>query len=96
MRAYKFEPQPDEGDTNNSETLDHAMLVRTRAPAPHHGPRVTNRARPARPAFVASLTNTVLSCTAALSTAILSCTAVLSCAAVLSCTAVLSCAAVLS
>tara|TARA_B100000780_G_C20824609_1_gene327621 strand:- start:83 stop:205 length:123 start_codon:yes stop_codon:yes gene_type:complete len=31
MRAYKFEPQPDEGDTNNSETLDHAMLVRTRS-----------------------------------------------------------------
>ena len=27
MDAYKLEPQP--GDTNNSETLDHAMLVRT-------------------------------------------------------------------
>ena len=27
MDAYKLEPQP--GDTNNSETLDHAMLVST-------------------------------------------------------------------
>jgi len=26
MNASKLEPQPCEGDTNNSETLDHAML----------------------------------------------------------------------
>ena len=51
MDAYKLEPQP--GDTNNSETLDHAMLVRPhtfparrahqepRALSPHsHGLRV--------------------------------------------------------
>ena len=29
MDASKLEPQPYEGDTNNSETLDHAMLVST-------------------------------------------------------------------
>ena len=26
MDTFKLEPQPDEGDTNNSETLDHAVL----------------------------------------------------------------------
>ena len=47
MDASKLEPQPEEGDTNNSETLDRAMLVSThaftvrrahqepRAPPPH-------------------------------------------------------------
>ena len=31
MDASKLEPQPEEGDTNNSETLDRAMLVSTHA-----------------------------------------------------------------
>ena len=42
MDAYKLEPQP--GDTNNSETLDHAVLVRTRTPSPRAAP-TKNRAR---------------------------------------------------
>ena len=53
MRAYKFEPQPDEGDTNNSETLDHAMLVSTHtctARRAHQEPR----ALPRRPTVMAS------------------------------------------
>ena len=57
MDAYKLEPQP--GDTNNSETLDHAMLVSThtftarrahqepRALSPHsHGLRVLTLTSP--------------------------------------------------
>ena len=31
MDASKLEPQPEEGDINNSETLDRAMLVSTHA-----------------------------------------------------------------
>eukprot|EP00964_Phaeocystis_antarctica_P099512 scaffold65366_cov68-Phaeocystis_antarctica.AAC.1 len=41
MDASKLEPPPYEGDTNNSETLDHAMLVSTHTPSPRaaHTPR---------------------------------------------------------
>ena len=51
MDAYKLEPQP--GDTNNSETLDHAMLVSTHtftARRAHQEPR----ALPRRPTVMAS------------------------------------------
>ena len=59
MDASKLEPPPCEGDTNNSETLDHAMLVSThtftarrahqepRALPPHsHGLRVLTLTSP--------------------------------------------------
>ena len=54
MDASKLEPQPCEGnDTNNSETLDHAMLVSTHtftARRAHQEPR----ALPRRPTVMAS------------------------------------------
>eukprot|EP00964_Phaeocystis_antarctica_P060460 scaffold36068_cov70-Phaeocystis_antarctica.AAC.1 len=46
MDASKLEPQPDEGDINNSETLDRAMLVSKHTPSPpaaHTKNRVRSR-----------------------------------------------------
>ena len=34
MDDSKLEPQPEEGDINNSETLDRAMLVSMHTPSP--------------------------------------------------------------